>query len=31
MAVTVKSARELGLMRDSGKIPADLHAKLGEF
>lgn len=31
MAVTVKSARELGLMRDSGKILAEVHAKLGEF
>ena len=30
MAVTVKSARELGLMRDAGKMLAEVHAKLGE-
>ena len=30
MAVTVKSARELGLMRDAGKMLAEVHAKLEE-
>lgn len=30
MAVTVKSARELELMRDAGKILAEVHAKVGE-
>ncbi len=30
MAVTVKSARELGLMRDAGKMLAEVHARLGE-
>lgn len=31
MAVTVKSARELALMRDAGKMLAEVHEKLGEF
>lgn len=30
MAVTIKSEREIGLMRDAGKILAEVHAKLGE-
>lgn len=30
MAVSIKSEREIGLMRDSGKILAEVHAKLGE-
>ena len=31
MAVTVKSAREIELMRDSGKRLAEVHARLGEM
>ena len=31
MAVTVKSARELELMRDAGKMLAEVHEKLGEI
>lgn len=31
MAVTVKSAREIDLMRDSGKRLAEVHARLGEM
>ena len=30
MAVSIKSAREIELMRESGKILAEVHAKLGE-
>lgn len=30
MAVSIKSEREIGLMRDAGKILAEVHAKLGE-
>lgn len=30
MAVSIKSEREIGLMRDSGKILAEVHARLGE-
>jgi methionine aminopeptidase len=30
MAVTVKSARELALMRDAGKMLAEVHEKLSE-
>lgn len=30
MAVTIKSEREIGLMRDAGKILAEVHARLGE-
>lgn len=30
MAVTIKSAREIELMRDAGKMLAEVHAKLGE-
>lgn len=30
MAVTIKSEREIGLMRDSGKILAEVHERLGE-
>lgn len=30
MAVTIKSEREIGLMRESCKILAEVHAKLGE-
>ncbi len=31
MAVTVKSARELELMRDAGKMLAEVHERLGEM
>ena len=31
MAVSIKSEREIGLMRDAGKILAEVHARLGEF
>lgn len=30
MAVSIKSAREIALMRDAGKMLAEVHAKLGE-
>ncbi|MBR1692355.1 MAG: type I methionyl aminopeptidase [Lachnospiraceae bacterium] len=30
MAVSIKSAREIELMRDAGKMLAEVHAKLGE-
>ena len=30
MAVSIKSEREIGLMRESCKILAEVHAKLGE-
>lgn len=30
MAVSIKSEREIGLMRDAGKILAEVHARLGE-
>lgn len=31
MAVTIKSARETELMREAGKLLADVHNRLGEF
>ena len=31
MAVTIKSEREIALMREAGKILADVHEKLGEI
>lgn len=31
MAVTIKSAREIALMREAGKILAEVHERLGEF
>ena len=31
MAVTIKSAREIELMREAGKILADVHEQLGAF
>ena len=31
MAVIIKSEREIGIMRDAGKMLAEVHAKLGEF
>ena len=30
MAVSIKSDREIGLMREAGKILAEVHARLGE-
>lgn len=30
MAVSIKSEREIGLMRDAGKILAEVHARLGD-
>ena len=31
MAVSIKSEREIALMRDAGKILAEVHARLGEY
>ncbi len=31
MAVSIKSEREIALMRESGKILAEVHARLGEY
>lgn len=31
MAVSIKSQREIALMRDAGKILAEVHARLGEY
>ena len=30
MAVTIKSKREIALMREAGRILAEVHAKLGK-
>ena len=30
MAVSIKSAREIALMRESGRILAEVHERLGE-
>ncbi len=31
MAVTIKSPQEIALMRDAGKILAEVHERLGEI